>query len=101
MTKFEVNIGKASNLSICVTLEKIQNELDFLKTVNDDGVALFYEPNFIKNAIRRYEHFWIPFLAQNSLNEVDDLQFVPPAGNRNTKKRFFGYLTKLHHIEQH
>jgi len=84
--KFESNIRKAANLPICVTLEKIENEFAFLKTVNDDGVSFFYEPNFINNAIRRYEHFWIPFLAQNSFSEADDLQYAPPAGNQNSRE---------------
>ncbi len=74
MSKFETNIRKAANLSICLTVEKIENELEFLKSVNDDGVVHFYEPKFIENALRRYEHCWIPFLAQNSNDEESDLK---------------------------
>ena len=75
------NIRKASNLSISVDVDAILNELDFLKTVDDDGVNLFYQPQFIQNALRRYERCWIPFVAQLSTSEEDDLQFAPPPGH--------------------
>ena len=80
------NIRKASNLSISVDVDAVLNELDFLKAVNDDGVDFFYQPEFIQNALRRYEKFWVPFVAQMSTSKEDDLQFSPPTGNKNYNK---------------
>ncbi len=82
MSRLKSNILEASNLNVGIDVDDVLNELDFLKTVNNDGVDFFYQPQFIENALRRYERFWIPFLLEHSDSEYDnDLLFAPPPGN--------------------
>ena len=83
MSKLDINIRKAAGLKVSVTVEAVLNELDFLKSVNDGGIDFFYQPVFVQNALRRYRHFWIPFVVQHSASEDDDLKFAPPPGIAN------------------
>jgi hypothetical protein len=52
-------------------------ELDFLKLV-DDNRKLYYNPEYIANAIVRYEKYWLPLLAKLSSKMEEDLRFAPP-----------------------
>ena len=81
MPKTNVNIQRAEVLAVSVDVKLVRNELSFLKSINNQGVSHFYEPHFVSNALRRYEHFWIPFVARLSASEEDDLHFSPPPGN--------------------
>ena len=81
MAKANLNIERASALSVSVVVNLVRNEINFLKSINDEGVGQFYEPQFVSNALRRYEHFWIPFVERHSISEENDLQFSPPPGN--------------------
>ena len=53
-----------------------QRELDFLQAV--DKAEHFYDPEFVKCAIFRYERFWLPLVAELSTKPKDDLAFAPP-----------------------
>ena len=59
--------------------QTIKYELDFLNNIDGRGKQ-FYDKFFIKNALRRYEHFWIPLVAKCSKNNEDwnDLSVAPP-----------------------
>jgi hypothetical protein len=46
------NVQRACRLSVSVGVDDVLNELDFLQAVNDDGVAYFYQPSVVSNAIR-------------------------------------------------
>lgn len=52
-------------------------ELDFLKTI-DDNAHLYYEPDFVRRSVYRYENYWLPFLAKVSSGPATDSDFVPP-----------------------
>lgn len=59
--------------------EAVKHELDFLNNIDARGKQ-FYDEHFIRNALRRYEAFWIPLVAKLSSSdpEWDDLQVAPP-----------------------
>ena len=81
MPRTNVNVHRAEALSVSVDVKLVRNEISFLKSINEQGVGHFYDPQFVRNALRRYEHFWIPFVARHSASEEDDLHFSPPPGN--------------------
>ena len=68
----------------------IRYQLEFLKNIDVRG-ELFYEESFIRNAIRRYEHLWIPLVHKliSEDNSVDEFDLAPPLG----KKIFISLLT--------
>ena len=49
--------------------EVVKYELDFLQDIDGRG-QLFYDPEFIKNAWRRYEKCWLPFVQGHSDGDV-------------------------------
>ena len=61
----------------------IRYQLDFLKNIDIRG-ELFYDESFIRNAIRRYEHLWIPLVHKliSQDNEVDEFDLAPPLGKK-------------------
>ena len=61
-----------------------------LKNIDVRG-ELFYEESFIRNAIQRYEHLWIPLVHKliSEDNSVDEFDLAPPLG----KKIFVSVLT--------
>ena len=68
----------------------IRYQLEFLKNIDVRG-ELFYEESFIRNAIQRYEHLWIPLVHKliSEDNSVDEFDLAPPLG----KKIFVSVLT--------
>ena len=70
----------------------IRYQLEFLKNIDVRG-ELFYEESFIRNAIQRYEHLWIPLVHKliSQDNSVEEFDLAPPLG-----KRLFGSDTKIH-----
>lgn len=63
-------------ISVIPFVERAVNELDFLKTV--DRHRHFYEDDFVRDAIVRYEKYWLPFLAAHSKGATGDEEFTPP-----------------------
>ena len=59
----------------------IRYHLVFLRKIDDRG-ELFYEETFIENAIRRYEHIWIPFVHTVTTKDdcIKDEDLAPPLG---------------------
>ena len=58
-------------------MKKALYELDFLQLI-DQNRHLYYNEDFIKYSLIRYEKYWMPFLTENSSQIEDDLQFLPP-----------------------
>ena len=58
-------------------MKKALYELDFLQLI-DQNRHLYYNEDFIKYSIIRYEKYWMPFLTENSSQIEDDLKFSPP-----------------------
>ena len=58
-------------------MKKAFYELDFLRLI-DQNRHLYYNENFIKYALIRYEKYWMPFLAEKSSQMETDLKFAPP-----------------------
>ena len=58
-------------------LKKSIYELDFLQLI-DQNRHLYYDENFVKYSIIRYEKYWMPFLAEFSSQMEEDLKFAPP-----------------------
>ena len=64
-------------LSCSDLMKKAFYELDFLRLI-DQNRHLYYNENFIKYALIRYEKYWMPFLAEKSSQMETDLKFAPP-----------------------
>ena len=58
-------------------MKKALYELDFLQLI-DQNRHLYYNEDFIKYSLIRYEKYWMPFLTENSSQIEDDLKFSPP-----------------------
>ena len=52
-------------------------ELDFLRII-DLNRHIFYNEEFLKVSVRRYEKYWLPLLATLSDSNVEDLKYAPP-----------------------
>jgi hypothetical protein len=72
-------IQKAKKIKLSVSVEDVMNHLDFLQNIDHRGDK-FYDDHFVRNAIRRYEQFWIPFILEVSDDFDDDLKYAPPLG---------------------
>ncbi len=62
-------------------LQASQHELTYLRSVDEQGGGggrLFYSEPFLRQAVRRYERHWVPFLTAQSKTPEDDLALVPP-----------------------
>ena len=61
----------------------VRYQLEFLKNIDVPG-ELFYQESFIRNAIRRYEHLWIPLVHKliSQDNSVDEFDLAPPLGKK-------------------
>ncbi len=66
--------------------EDVKNHLDFLQSLDKENQWLFND-SIIINAIRRYQHIWIPFIQNVSKGIMDDLNFAPPIG-KNSNSMF-------------
>ncbi len=73
------HLDNAIKVKISLQISDVISNLDFLKKIDDNG-HLFYEENYVRNSIRRYERFWIPMLIQLSNDSLDDLLYEPPLG---------------------
>ena len=72
-------------LSPHLNYHNILNHLDFLRQIDRNGENVFYNVNVIKDAVRRYEIFWIRLIQQVSNGPEQDLDFAPPLGNLHRK----------------
>ncbi len=70
---------RAQQLEVTVSAQDVKSHLTFLKNVDDRGGS-FYDEKFVRNALRRYEQFWIPFIQKFSSGYDEDLDFAPPFG---------------------
>ena len=50
-------------------------ELDFLWVINEGG-RHFYEEGFVRRSVRRYENYWLPFVAAVSKDHNSDENFT-------------------------
>ena len=73
------HFDNAIKVKISLQISDVIANLDFLKKIDDHG-HLYYEANFVRNSIRRYERFWIPIVIKLSDNQIDDLLYEPPLG---------------------
>ena len=74
-----IHLKNSEKIKISLQISDVIANLDFLKKIDDNG-QFFYEEHFVKNSIRRYEHFWIPMITKLSDSQIDDLLYVPPFG---------------------
>lgn len=51
-------------------------ELDFLREI--DEARYFYDKEFLRRSVYRYEKHWLPFVQAHSDNEQGDLELCPP-----------------------
>ena len=51
-------------------------ELDFLKKYDNN---ILMDPDIVKVSAWRYEHLWLPFMANMSQDHIQDLELLPPA----------------------
>ena len=75
------HLDNSIKVKISLQISDVISNLDFLKKIDDNG-HLFYEENYVRNSIRRYERFWIPMLIQLSNDSLDDLLYDPPPGKQ-------------------
>ena len=73
------NLEKSSALKVSINYELIINHLNFLASIEAQGNK-FYDTNYVKNSLRRYENFWIPLILSLADNPDDDLKYAPPIG---------------------
>ena len=69
---------KNPKIEISIEIEDILEHLEFLKFIDHNGQNQFYDQNFVKNSIRRYETCWLPLITKLSENFENDLEFAPP-----------------------
>ena len=69
---------KKIKIHVSVDIEDILEHLEFLQFIDQNGQNQFYDPNFVRNSIRRYETCWLPLITKLSDNFEDDLKFAPP-----------------------
>lgn len=87
MTKIqEENCARSNRLEIpCLTSKLIANELEFLAKIDKRGEEFYYNDAWIRNAIRRYETCWIPFIkAKCAGDSSKDMDYAPPLGESDT-----------------
>ena len=68
----------AKAIEISVTPTDIVKHIKFLKKIDQNGLHTFYTEDFVRNAVRRYENFWIPLVLKLSDNYEDDFNYAPP-----------------------
>ena len=76
----EANIQIINSLTLSRHLnfkDACNYELDFLGRIDRDG-HLYYNEEFLKVAIKRYEKYWLPLLASLSDSNSEDLMYAPP-----------------------
>ena len=60
---------------VCL-VERAIDELNFLKTVDESCGRDFYEENFVRHAVHRYENYWLPFVAAVSKEPNTDENYT-------------------------
>ena len=73
------SLEQAASLKVSVSIKDVINHLDFLKSVEDQD-GKFYDATYVKNSLRRYEKFWIPFMLTIAENPDNDTKYAPPLG---------------------
>ena len=68
----------AYKIEISVTEHDILDHLKVLRKIDSQGQDKFYQENYVRNSIRRYETCWLPLITTLSDNFEDDLKFAPP-----------------------
>ena len=74
------NFDLSQNIHVSVTVQDVINHLDFLQDIDEMGQDKFYNEQFVQNAIRRYQKFWIPLivsLSDDHENDLNDAYFRP------------------------
>ena len=79
----EENCARSERLQISsLTPKLISNELEFIGKIDKKGDEFYYNPDWIRNAIRRYETRWIPFIREKcGVDPSKDMDYAPPLGN--------------------
>ena len=70
LSELPVAVSGAVNLA-----ERAVDELDFLRAI-DEGGRHFYEEGFVRRSVRRYENYWLPFVAAVSKDHNSDENFT-------------------------
>ena len=73
------SLEQAASLKVSVSIKDVINHLDFLKSVEDQD-GKFYDATYVKNSLRRYEKFWLPFMLTIAENPDNDTKYAPPLG---------------------
>ena len=73
------SLEQAASLKVSVSINDVINHLDFLKSVEDQD-GKFYDATYVKNSLRRYEKFWLPFMLTIAENPDNDTKYAPPLG---------------------
>ena len=71
-------VNNPTELEISVTEHDILDHLKVLKLIDSQGQDKFYQENYVRNSIRRYETIWLPLITKLSNNFEDDLNYAPP-----------------------
>jgi hypothetical protein len=69
----------SQNIKISLQVCDAIAHLNFLKRIDDFGYH-FYQEDYVNNAIRRYEKFWLPMITKISDNPNNDVLYNPPLG---------------------
>ena len=68
------NLQSASQIQVSVTEHDILDHLKILRKIDSQGQEKFYQENYVRNSIRRYETCWLPLITTLSDNFEDDLK---------------------------
>ena len=72
------NLQSASQIQVSVTEHDILDHLKILRKIDSQGQEKFYQENYVRNSIRRYETCWLPLITTLSDNFEDDLKYAAP-----------------------